>query len=372
MSLFIIAAVAILAYTYAGYPLLVALLARVRRGGPSRDPAHTPTVSVLIPAYNGASYLPEKLRSLRELDYPAERVEVLVYSDGSDDDTCEVAEAIARTDPRVRVIRARERRGKPTALNTMVPMARGEVLLLTDVRQPLVPGALRALVEQLADPEVGCVSGNLVLRGETGAGLYWRYENWIRREEARLRSMLGVTGPIYAIRARDMAPLPEDVILDDMWIPMRLRLAGRRIAFAEGAVAFDEAFRDEREFGRKVRTLAGNFQLLRLLPALLNPLRNPSFFEYVSHKLLRLVCPFVLVGLFLASAAAALGVATAAGAGEGWIVGLLLGQILFYLVALFPRLGGRVGGVARSFVVMNAAAVVGLIRCLSRTQRVTW
>jgi cellulose synthase/poly-beta-1,6-N-acetylglucosamine synthase-like glycosyltransferase len=365
VALFILAALLTIGYTYFGYPLLVALLARARRERPRLDPGWTPTVSVLIPVYNAARYLPEKLRSLRELDYPAERVELLVYSDGSDDGSAEVAEEIAASDPRVRVLRAPRRLGKPAALNEMMRIARGEVFLLTDIRQPLVPGALRALVERLADPGVGCVSGNLVLQGDTGAGLYWRYENWIRRQEGRFRSMLGVTGPIYAIRARDMVPLPPEVILDDMWIPMRLRLAGRRIVFAEGAVAYDEAFGDEREFGRKVRTLAGNFQLLLLLPALLNPLRNPSFFEFFSHKLLRLACPFVLVSLLVASA-------LAAGAGEGWAAGLLLGQAAFYLAALFPRLAGRVGGVARSFVVMNAAAVVGLVRCVSGTQRVTW
>src|SRR6185503_16153548 len=154
-------------------------------------------------------------------------------------------------------------------------------------------------------PRVACVSGNLVLRGAGGAGAYWRYENWIRDKEARFRGMVGVTGPIYAIRRADMAELPRGIILDDMWVPMRLRLAGRRIVFAREAVALDDAFADAREYGRKVRTLAGNYQLFALLPRLLVPFANPSWFETFSHKLLRLVCPWALLVLLAASGWAA-------------------------------------------------------------------
>ena len=372
MSTLLVIAIATVGYTYLGYPLLIALLTRFRRPRPLPRGGSTPTVSVLVPVYNGARYLPEKLRSLLEMDYPEDRLEIIVYSDGSDDESCEIVAGVAAEDPRVRLLRSAKRLGKPTALNEMMRVATGEVLLLTDVRQPVVPGALRALVDELEDPSVACVSGNLVLRGNTGAGIYWRYENWLRQKEAGLRSMLGATGPIYAIRAADMVHVPEDVILDDMWIPMRLRLMGRRNAFAEAAIAYDDAFENEREFGRKVRTLAGNFQLLFLLPALLNPLRNPSFFEFFSHKILRLAGPFVLVALLASSAAAATADLAAPGAGHALIVAILVLQLCFYLLALFPRLGGRAGTVARSFVVMNAAAVVGLFRCLRRTQRVTW
>jgi poly-beta-1,6-N-acetyl-D-glucosamine synthase len=368
----LLVAFVILGYTYFGYPLLVALRARLRPVKRLPPPGRDPTISVLIPVYNGARYLPEKLRTLREASYPADLVEIILYSDGSDDGTDEIAAEIAAADPRVRVLRSERRLGKPTALNAMRKVASGEVLVLTDVRQPVVPGVLRALVDELGDPSVACVSGNLVLLGSTGAGIYWRYENWLRQQEARAGSMLGATGPIYAIRAADMVPVPEDVILDDMWIPMRLRLLGRRTAFAETAVVYDEAFENEREFGRKVRTLAGNFQLLLLLPSLLNPLRNPSFFEFFSHKLLRLAGPFVLVALLAASALGSLDALSSTGPGGGWIFAALLGQLVFYLLAVFPRLGGRVGTVARAFVVMNAAAVVGLVRCVRGTQRVTW
>jgi len=372
MTLLIAAALVTLAYTYCGYPLLVGLLARVRPAQVKRDPAYVPSVSVCIPVFNGAQYLEAKVRSLRELDYPTDRIEVLLYSDGSTDETREIAERLAAADPRIRVMGTTQRRGKPSALNEMVQVARGEVLLLTDIRQPLTPGALRALTEYFADPTVGCASGNLVLLGQSGPGAYWRYENWIRMQEGRFRSMLGVTGPIYAVRTADVAPLPSDVILDDMWVPMRLRLEGKRIVFSERAVAFDEAFQDEREFGRKVRTLAGNFQLLVLLPQLLNPLRNPSFFEFFSHKLLRLACPFLLVGLFLATTLLTTGAAFDAEIPREMAATLWVGQLGFYLLALLPRFGGKVGTLARSFTVMNFAVLVGLLRFLRGSQRITW
>jgi poly-beta-1,6-N-acetyl-D-glucosamine synthase len=256
----------------------------------------------------------------------------------------------------------------------MLEVATGEVLLMTDIRQPLVPGALRALVRLLSDPNAGCVSGNLVLKGSAGSGAYWRYENWIRLQEGRFRSMVGVTGPIYAIRRADMSQLPEGVILDDMWVPMRLRLEGRSILFAPDAIAYDDAFGDEREFGRKVRTLAGNYQLFSLLPALLVPFRNPSWFEVFSHKLLRLVCPWALAALL--STSTVVWVDAQMSGDASWMLhawrALVGGQVAFYLLAALGGAAGKLGALARTFVVLNAAAVVGLWRFLRGSQKVTW
>ncbi len=372
MVILAILAFCILVYTYVGYPILIGVLARLRPLRVAEDPAYLPKVTACIPVYNAASYLTAKVESLLALDYPADKIEILLYSDGSDDDTNAVAAAIASRDPRVKLLINDKRGGKPKGVNRMLEVATGEVLLMTDVRQPLVPGALRALVTKLADPSVACVSGNLVLRGSAGAGAYWRYENWIRMQESRFRGMVGVTGPIYAIRKVDMRPLPEGVILDDMWVPLRLRLAGRHILFAEGAIAYDDAFGDKREYGRKVRTLAGNYQLFALLPALLVPFRNPSWFETVSHKLLRLVCPWALLGLLAASG---LGAITKAEPTPIILYGLrplLGGQMAFYLFALLGEWGGRIGSLCRTFVVLNSAAVVGLWRFVTGAQKVTW
>jgi hypothetical protein len=195
----------------------------------------------------------------------------------------------------------------------------------------------------------------------------------MRRSEGSFRSMVGVTGPIYAIRKGDLTEVPRDIILDDMWVPMRLRLQRRRIVFAPAARAFDDAFEDEREFGRKVRTLAGNYQLFARLPRLLVPLLNPSWFEVFSHKVLRLVCPWALLALLVSSAVF---VASGASGQPAWQLRgmqlLLAGQGLFYLLALLGKRAGKLGGISRTFVVLNYAALVGLWRFVTGGQRVTW
>jgi cellulose synthase/poly-beta-1,6-N-acetylglucosamine synthase-like glycosyltransferase len=362
-------ALAVLLYTYAGYPALLALLGRVRPLHARRDPLWTPTVTVCVAAYNAEATLEAKLASLTALDYPADKLDILVYSDGSIDRTDAIGAGWSVRDSRVQLIRGRLREGKPTALNRMAELARGEVLLLTDARQPVDPGALRAMLTLLADPSVGCVTGNLRLEGRAGSGVYWRYENWIRRCEARFRSVVGMTGPLSAIRRADLGPLPSNLILDDVWIPMRLRLQGRRILFCQEALAFDRAFADGREFARKVRTLAGNYQLFALMPALLVPFVNPSWFETWSHKIMRLLCPWALVLLFLACA---LGVWRGGLVASPLLATLLAGQVFFYVGALAGPRMGRIGTVARTFVVLNAAAVVGLWRFLAGAQKVTW
>jgi hypothetical protein len=186
--------------------------------------------------------------------------------------------------------------------------------------------------------------------------------------------MLGVTGPIYVIRKEDLAELPGDIILDDMWIPMRLRLQNRYLLFSEEAVAYDEAFGDEREFGRKVRTLAGNYQLLTRLPSLLLPIANPSWLEMFSHKLLRLVCPWALIALLVSTVFAAMPFdAIPLDLNLVWLMrALAIAQLFSYLLALLGGRGGRAGVVYRTFVVLNWAALVGLWRFLTGRQKVTW
>ncbi|HXU84121.1 MAG TPA: glycosyltransferase [Polyangia bacterium] len=357
----------LLAYTYVGYPLLIGALARLRPRAARRHPDWEPTVTACVAAYNVARTIDAKLESLVGLEYPAAKLEIIVYSDGSTDGTDEIVGRWAAADRRIRLIRGEQRLGKPTGLNCMRAAARGQVLLITDARQPLAPRALRALLDLLGDLGVGCVTGNLVLEGGAGSGVYWRYENWIRRQEARFRSVVGMTGPIAAIRRTDLDLLPSDLILDDIWIPMRLRLRGRRVLFSEEAVAYDRAFDDAREFGRKVRTLAGNYQIFARMPALLSPFRNPSWFETVSHKVMRLLCPWALVALFVVSAVEL----TASGGAMGWRV-LMSGQLGFYGAALLGSRAGRLAGVARTFLVMHVAAVVGLWRFATGGQKVTW
>jgi biofilm PGA synthesis N-glycosyltransferase PgaC len=380
LTVCVVVLIAILAYTYFGYPVMIGLLARMRpyRARTDADRAAStdtqlPHISICLPVYNGVTYLPAKIESLLKQDYPADRVEILIYCDGCSDDTEALARRIAESPEaggRIRVFADARRLGKPTGLNTLGPAARGELLLLNDVRQPLSPNALRALSAPLGDPRVGGATGNLVLAGGAGSGVYWRYETWIREQESRFHGMVGMTGPIAMIRRADLKPLPADLILDDVWIPMQLALAGKRFAFVGDAQAYDAAFENEREFQRKVRTLAGNYQLFAKIPALLVPGRNPLWFETLSHKILRLVAPWVMMAL---AAVTLVGVFGGRGVRAApWLTALLIAQLAFYGVAGVGKRAGKLAGVARTFVVLNAAAVIGLWRFLTGRQRVTW
>ncbi len=364
----------VILYAYAGYPLLVTAWAGVaprRRLKPTEPSDFEPTVSVCLAVHNGAAHVHPKLKSLQALDYPPHKLEVLIYSDGCTDETEQRVLELSALDPRVRLIQGSARLGKPTALNRLRAEATGEVLLMTDVRQALAPHALRALVRDLSDPEIGCVSGSLVLQGETGAGVYWRYEKLIRGAEARLGNMVGVSGSIYAIRREDLHDLPTDVLLDDMFVPLRMVQRKMRVALAHEAEAYDLAYADEQEFGRKVRTLAGNYQLMAKLPWLLVPGKNPVWFQFVSHKVLRLVCPWALLVLLASS----LVLAASSGLSElerGFWQFLAAGQLVFYALAALGARAGRLGALARTFVILNVAAIVGLWRFLRKSQAVAW
>jgi cellulose synthase/poly-beta-1,6-N-acetylglucosamine synthase-like glycosyltransferase len=364
--------IAVVVYTYVGYPMMVAAWARVAPKRVRASTAYEPAVSVCLTVYNGEKHIAAKLRSLQALEYPREKLQILVGSDGSTDETERIVQDFARDDRRITLVRTGARVGKPTALNLLTGIARGAVLVMCDVRQPVAPGALRGLLPPLADAAVGCVSGNLVLSGDTGAGAYWRYEKLIRGSEARLGALVGVSGSLYAVRRAEMPNLPRDVLLDDMFVPLSIALAGKKsVVFSEEARIFDEACDDDREFYRKVRTLAGNYQLVAMMPWLLLPQKNPLWLQMMSHKLLRLVCPWALVTLFFASLALSLRSDLSPPTLVFWRT-LALGQITLYAFAAAGARAGRVGALARTFMVLNAAAVAGLLRFVTKSQPVTW
>jgi len=347
-SLFWLSALSI-AYVYVGYPMLLVVWSRVRPARRIEDApgsAPLPRVSVVIAARNEAARLPSRIDNLLALDYPADRREIIVVSDGSTDATIDV---LNRYGGVVQAIAA-PAGGKAAALNLAVAHATGEILVFADARQMFAPDALRALVAPFADAHIGGVTGELLLdceahtiaghrtggerrtgadcrldngrtddrrasadrRGQgastigDGVGLYWRYEKQLRRLESAVGSTLGATGAIYALRRSLYQPLPDGTILDDVLTPMRAVLAGRRVVFTEAAIAFDRAAVDaDAEQRRKVRTLAGNFQILALEPRLLMPFVNPVWLQFMSHKLGRLLVPYALVAILASSAALA-------------------------------------------------------------------
>jgi poly-beta-1,6-N-acetyl-D-glucosamine synthase len=305
-------------YVYGGYPLVLAAWARVVRRDWRVAAEHLPPVSIVVAARNEAARLAGRVENLLALDYPAERLEIVVVSDGSVDRPAEVLAAYTSPAPwrkggasaSVRLIEVGPH-GKAAALNAGVAAARHDVLVFADARQRFARDAVRRLVSNLADPTVGAVSGELVLDCETGTsastvgegvGAYWRFEKWLRARESAIDSMLGATGAIYAMRRTCWRPLPEGTILDDLLAPMLAVLAGWRVVYDPRARAFDVTAPDvAAESRRKTRTLAGNYQVLAIEPRLLVPVLNRVWLQYVSHKLGRLAVPWALVLMLLAS-----------------------------------------------------------------------
>lgn len=310
MILLFWSALAVVLYVYLGYPAILAAWARLAPK-PVRRSSQTPRLSMIIAARNEAHTLQARVENVLASDYPADAIQIIVVSDGSTDSTAEVLDPYRG---RIDVILLPPV-GKASALNAGVDAARHDVLVFGDARQTFAPDALRALTAPLADPRVGGVSGELLLDCESGAGdstigegvgAYWRYEKWLRRHESLIGSTIGSTGAIYALRRELWRPLPAETILDDVLAPMQAVLAGRRVIFETSARAFDRAAPNAGdEFQRKARTLAGNYQILRLEPRLLIPFVNPVWLQFVSHKLGRLIVPYALCALFVSSAALA-------------------------------------------------------------------
>ncbi|WP_238149658.1 glycosyltransferase family 2 protein [Dyella jiangningensis] len=294
-----------LLYIYVGYPVLVWLWARLWPR-PVRKQSYLPTVSVIIVVRDGVRHIRSKLKNLRALDYPPEYIEIIVACDGCTDRTA----ALVRHahDPRARVMDFPVPRGKALCLNDAVATARGDVLLMTDVQHKLSPLALRELVDNLGDLRVGAVSGSLDLENvhsafAHGVNAYWRYEKFIRTQESRCASAVGASHALYAVRRDLFQPLPPDTLLDDVLLPMRVAAAGHRVVFEPRAVVWGEPAQDPlTEQPRRLQASLGCFQLMELAPWLLSPSRNPLWFQFVSHKLLRLLAPWLLLSLLLSSA----------------------------------------------------------------------
>jgi cellulose synthase/poly-beta-1,6-N-acetylglucosamine synthase-like glycosyltransferase len=363
-------AVALIGYAYVLYPALLAALARRFGRTPQCAPC-TPSVTVVIAACNEAGRIGARVRDVLAQDYPRDKLQVIVVDDGSSDGTWKTAEV---GDPRVRVIRLAYNVGKAAALGIAIESSDADIIAFADARQRFAPQALRKLVEPFADAGVGAVSGELMIESTPGAaadiGLYWRMEKTLRESEARLGWMHGVTGAIHAVR-RDLAKAPPPgTILDDMYLPLAVVFAGSRVAMAREAIALDFASADAwEEFRRKLRTLAGNWQLIARMPRLLNPFSNPVFFAWFSHKFLRLIVPWALLAMLIACAFAWR---------QPFYRAALIVQLAGYTGAAFallrPRLVARVPLLRTigSFAMLNAAALLSLPACLALDPRGLW
>ncbi len=343
MKLLFWSSLLLISFTYAGYPICVYLRARFWPH-PIRRANIFPRVTIVLAVHNEEKNLPGKLRNLAALDYPADRLEVTVISDGSTDETNSILAAWKNANRRTVILT--NHCGKATALNLGVAEAKGEIIVFADARQTIASDALKNLVANFGDPSVGCVSGELIIGQDPsgasveGVGLYWRFEKKLRYWEGLAGSAVGATGAFYAVRRNLMLPLPQETILDDVYSPFQVVRQGQRVVFERRALAWDNYKPTLKQEFRRVLTRS-------------NPLR----LQFICHKLLRLLIPFALVGLL---------VSTFSLRKDIYELAFVL-QLVFYALAVLSMYRAKVGIVSRlsdislAFIVLNTAAAVAFV-----------
>ncbi len=359
--------VPLILYTFFGYPLLIGLAARFFPC-PNRQGDELPSVTLLIAAYNEADVLAEKLENSLGLDYPPDRLRVVVVADGSTDETHSISQSYASRG--IVTHFQPERQGKLAAINRVMPFLTDPIVIFTDANSVLTPASIRLLVRHFADPTVAAVAGEKQVDGG-GEGLYWCYESFLKRSDSAVSSVMGAAGELFALRRTLFTPPEADSIIEDFVISMRLVQAGWRVIYEPAAIAREEPVHTLwGEWQRRTRNAAGGFQAMRRLSGLLAWPWSRITWQYISHRVLRwAVTPLLLPLVLLVNLAL-------------WPMPvyrlLALGQIAFYLLALagfWQARRGRRNGIAYTaffFVFVNLAALVGMGRGLTNRQPVTW
>lgn len=378
LSLFLIV------YTYFVYPLVLFvayslaqlssdvdyLLHREDRRVLTLHEDASPSISLLVPAYNEGAYIRQKIANLREMNYPNQKLQIIIVSDGSTDETNEILKRLS--DPSIEVVILQHRSGKATALNQAVLRARHDILVFSDASTLIAPDALRKMSRHFEDARVGAVCGALRFDASTESqqteGIYWKYESMIRLMEGRLGVTLTASGALYALRREAYRPLDPRTILDDFVIPMNARKAGYRVIYDPEAKGTDRAPESVRgEFARRARLATGSFRSLFLLLSV--PMGGLGRFAFVSHKLLRWILPLLLCSLLITNVALL-------GGTFYFVFGLF--QVFFYLWAGFgfafrERMRRMRFGLLAYFVLaMNFAFLLGLFRSLTSHEEATW
>ncbi len=365
----------VVALVYAGYPAFVWLLAQLVGKGAPKKRDQEPTVTVVVPVHNEEGIIAEKLRNCVAVDYPKEKLQILVASDGSTDGTNGVVRSFASDG--VTLVDLRERGGKTRAINRSMEVAKGDVVVFTDANAFLRPGTVRNLVRNFADPEVGCVCGQRLYvdhkghRVEEGEGLYWRYERFVKDCESRLHSVMGADGAIFAIRRHLYTPLGSDLV-DDLVTSLQILAAGYRVVSEPRAFVHERAAASgSEEFRRKKRIVARALRGLAYMRGLLNPFRHPLFaLQLLFHKVFRWLVPVFLLAVLGANIALL----------DRWpYVVALAAQILLYGAGvtgalLGPRIRamGRLVSVPYYFCTVNVAAMAGLAKFVLGKVETTW
>jgi cellulose synthase/poly-beta-1,6-N-acetylglucosamine synthase-like glycosyltransferase len=364
--------VSLIAYAYCLYPVILFIFSKFGRITFHKSEG-LPAVTLIVSAYNEESIIAGKIKNMLGLNYPRDRLEIIIASDGSDDRTNEIVRSFS--DRGVVLADYDVRRGKAEVLNRTIQRAKNEIIVLSDANTFFKKDALKALVKNFGDEGVGCVCGEIkfknALTNKMGEleGFYWKYEVFLKRLEGARGVLLGANGGIYAIRKRLFETIPCNTIVDDFVIPMKILENGYKVVYEPEAIAYEETAKNIiQEMARRVRIGAGDFQSLILTKRLLNPLRGFSAYTFWSHKVIRWFAPFLLTGALFFNAFLV---------GERFYFMMFIAQIGFYAVALIGRASSaatniKVFGFCYYFVSMNIALLVGFFRFLTGTQAVTW
>lgn len=371
--------VGLIAFAYVGYPIVIYALSRLWGCQPTPLGANTdqlPRVSVLISALNEEDVIAERIENNLSQQFPVDRLEIVIASDGSTDRTAEIVRGYELRYPgRVKLVDYPSRRGKATVLNDTISKLNGEIVVLSDANTMFNRDAVQNLLRWFRDETVGVVCGKLILvdpvSGKNVDSVYWKYETFLKECEGRLGALLGSNGAVYALRREQYVPIPSDTIIDDFIIPLQIRLKhGNRIVYDVESVAMEETAPDVRaEFKRRVRIGAGGFQTLTRLRRLMLPMYGWTSFAFLLHKVLRWFCPFLLVAAILAN----LPLLTLPTYQAVFVL-----QLAFYGIALIGawlpgnNLFTRFVRLTTMFSSMNLALGLGFWRWIRGQQRGTW
>lgn len=365
-------------YTYFGYPVFLYVWSKIlSRDIKKGNLEYKPSVSVIIAARNEENNIGIRIKNLIAQDYPENKLEIIIISDGSSDRTNTIVEQLSnefndRTDKRdnlVNLISYAPSRGKPYAINMGVAKAKGEIIVFADCRQRFAKNAVTELVANFNDEGIGCVSGELVFEESHGSsiekemGMYWKFEKKIRKLESETGSVPGATGAIYAIRKNLFSSIPEQTLLDDVLIPLNVRMLGYRVIFDSKALAYDSVSKDiSLEKQRKVRTLAGNWQLLYLRSGLLSPINNPLWTKFISHKIFRLLVPYFVILLFVSTL-------YLQDVKSFMVMGLMLFVVSMVFIPDHFGVLGKLSRISRTVVFLNYFALIAPLKLIfSRRQ----
>ena len=369
-------------YTYIGYGLLLYLLLKLKaiiKGKKSNpEPGYTPSLTLIVAAYNEAYCIEEKILNTLALNYPADKITIIFITDGSTDET----PSIVAKYPQIMGMHQPGRNGKIAAVHRAMEQVNSEVVVFTDANTMLNKDALMLMCRHYIDPTVGAIAGEKRVQiddtadATAGEGFYWKYESKLKKWDSELYSVVGAAGELFSIRTNLYTPVEPDTILDDFMISMHIALKGYRIVYEPDAYASELASANTgEELKRKIRIAAGGVQSTIRLKSLLLPFKQPVLsFEYISHRILRwMVTPYMMVLAFVLNCILVYS--------SGWnnIYGLMLGgQLFFYMAALLGwileqrQLKVKVFFVPYYFCLMNYAVVAGLLRYCFTEQSVLW